>query len=392
MRKTIGLLIMLWCSELALAQADSVQLNQDAIYRRPFITNNTRTAVGGYVEGNTNYLFEDGLTEGFSMEMRRFNIFLFSAINSRIKFMSELEFEHGTEEIALESAFLDFKWSPALNFRAGILLPSLGIFNANHDSPNWEFIDRPISSTRLLPSTLSEVGFGLHGAAYTKKFVYAYQVFLTNGLGAEITNNADGRTSLQEGKRPSMFAEDNNGVPMINAHASIGNYKLGEVGISYYGGRYNNFILEDLDIDQKRSLNVWTLDYNINIKKLNVKGEYAFASIDVRPDLLPLYAESQRAGFMDLIYPVLSRKMLRFPKAVLNLSLRLEEFDLNRGNFNSTQTNIGDEGWRVGLGIGFRPVNGTILRFNYFRGIESDYLDNPAVQFGGYQFGVASYF
>ena len=88
------------------AQVDST-LAQDGIYNRPFIGSVSSTSVGGYLEGNTNYFVEDGITEGFSMELRRFNIFLYSAISPRVRFLSELEFEHGTEEIALETALVD---------------------------------------------------------------------------------------------------------------------------------------------------------------------------------------------------------------------------------------------------------------------------------------------
>ncbi|MBL4657059.1 MAG: hypothetical protein JKX73_03600, partial [Flavobacteriales bacterium] len=108
--------------------------NQDAIYNRPFIgIGKSKTAVGGYLEANTNYFAEDGVTEGFSMEMRRLDIFLYSSISNRIKFLSELEFEHGTEEIVIETALLDFEFNAAINFRGGILLPQIGLFNANHD-------------------------------------------------------------------------------------------------------------------------------------------------------------------------------------------------------------------------------------------------------------------
>src|SRR5687768_14361600 len=102
--------IFLFFTLVLSAQTDSAKTSQDAIYNRPFIAiGKTNTSVGGYVEGNTNYFSEDGVTEGFSMELRRFNIFLYSNIHSRIKFISELEFEHGTEEIALETALLDFE-------------------------------------------------------------------------------------------------------------------------------------------------------------------------------------------------------------------------------------------------------------------------------------------
>src|SRR5690606_6359027 len=91
---------------------------QEGIYARPVVGSLGRTSVGGYVEGNTNHVVEDGVGEGFSMELRRFNVFLFSSLGSRIRFISELEFEHGTEEIALETALIDVAINPSLVIRA----------------------------------------------------------------------------------------------------------------------------------------------------------------------------------------------------------------------------------------------------------------------------------
>ena len=141
------------------AQADST-LAQDGIYNRPFIGSISSTSIGGYVEGNTNYFVEDGVSEGFSMELRRFNIFLFAQVSQRIRFLSELEFEHGTEEIALETALVDFQLGRGLVLRGGIILVPLGYLNQNHDSPRWDFVERPLVTTDIIPSTLSEVGFG----------------------------------------------------------------------------------------------------------------------------------------------------------------------------------------------------------------------------------------
>ena len=131
------LLALLTLPSLGQAQTDSVNTkilyrieqtdsnnitNSDAIYNRPFIgVQKTRTAIGGYVEGNTNYFSEDGIIEGFSMELRRFNLFIYSSISRRIKFLSELEFEHGTKEIALETAQIDFTLNTAFNLRGGVI-------------------------------------------------------------------------------------------------------------------------------------------------------------------------------------------------------------------------------------------------------------------------------
>ena len=145
------------------AFAQDTAMVQGGIYQRPFLLATGRTAVGGYAEGNANYFRTDGVGEGLSMELRRFNIFLYSSVGRRIRFISELEFEHGVEEIALETALVDFVVTPLLVLRAGILLPPLGAFNVSHDGPRYEFVDRPLVSTRIIPATLSEVGFGVHG-------------------------------------------------------------------------------------------------------------------------------------------------------------------------------------------------------------------------------------
>ena len=136
---------------------------QGGIYQRPFIFSAGRTAVGGYVEADGSWFRTDGISEGPSFEVRRFNIFFYSGVGRRLKFTSELEFEEGTEEIALETALLDFVVTPSLVLRAGVLLVPIGGFNVNHDGPRYEFVDRPLVSTEVIPATLSEAGLGVHG-------------------------------------------------------------------------------------------------------------------------------------------------------------------------------------------------------------------------------------
>lgn len=367
--------------------------NQDAIYDRPFITlGRSRTAVGGYMEGNTNYFAEDGVTDGFTMEMRRFNIFFYSSIHPKIKFLSELEFEHGTEEISLETALLDFELNQALNFRAGIILPQIGIFNANHDSPKWEFVDRPLSSTELIPTTLSEIGFGFHGKFYAGSNILSYDAYLVNGLQEGVVFNTKGRTSLASGKSPEMFAEDNNGTPMYNARLAFVNRKIGEAGISYYGGTYNRFRIEGIQVEPRQNLSILAADFSTSLGKLKIQGELVKVNVELPETASEVFGSAQWGGFADLIYPVLKRKMLRFDNAVLNISTRIERADFNLGTFSFNDSKIRDELTATSFAIGFRPVPGTVIRFNYRYIWKQDMLGNPMVHIGGYQIGVASYF
>ena len=104
----------------AIALAQDTALVQGGIYQRPFIFSAGRTAVGGYVEAHGSLFRTDGISEGPSFEVRRFNIFLYSGVGRRLRFTSELEFEHGTEEIALETALVDFVVTPSFVLRAGV--------------------------------------------------------------------------------------------------------------------------------------------------------------------------------------------------------------------------------------------------------------------------------
>lgn len=69
------------------------KLNMDAIYNRPFLTaGKLPIAIGGYLEANTQYASTNGVTDGFSFQMRRMTLFFSSTIAKKIKFFSELEF------------------------------------------------------------------------------------------------------------------------------------------------------------------------------------------------------------------------------------------------------------------------------------------------------------
>ncbi|MBT3417303.1 MAG: hypothetical protein HN427_00860 [Flavobacteriales bacterium] len=363
----------------------------ESIYKRPFIDFG-KTAVGGYLEANSNYFSEDGVSEGFSMEMRRFNIFLFSKISKRVKFLSELEFEHGTEEIALETAQLDFEFSPFLNFRAGIILPEIGLVNSNHDSPKWEIIDRPLSSTSIIPSTLSEVGFGLFGNLNSGNQFINYHLYATNGLQDGIILNEEGRTHIASGKSLKSFEEDNNGRLMYNAKISVKNNNFGEIGFSYYGGVYNTFALEGEVVSEERSLDLYAIDFVLPFGKGVLQGEMVNALIDVPSDIVEIYSSQQKGGFVDLVYPLYKKEMFGYQNSVINACVRYENLDYNMGTFKSTGTEIGDEVTAVVAGLSFRPTDGTIFRANYRHHLTTDILGNAPAIMGGFQVGFATYF
>src|SRR6186713_3655288 len=267
--------------------SDSLKLNMDAVYDRPFVkVGKLPVALGGYVEANYQYLQENGITEGHQFQMRRLSLFVSSSISNRIKFLSEIEFEDGAKEISVEFASVDFEFNPLLNLRGGIVLSPIGAFNQNHDGPKWEFVDRPIAATQMLPATFSNAGFGLYGKKYNKDWAFAYEVYLTNGFNDLIINNAENKTFLPATKEdPDRFEESFNGSPLFTGKIAIRNNKIGELGISYMGGVYNKYEDDGLTLDVKRRVNVFALDFNTIIPtiKTAINAEWAWVKVNV-PD------------------------------------------------------------------------------------------------------------
>lgn len=366
---------------------------QGSIYSRPFIASASRVSVGGYAEGNSNYFVENGVTEGFSMELRRFNIFLFAPVATRLRFFTELEFEHGTDEIALETAQLDVQLTPSMAVRMGILLPPIGAFNQNHDSPRWEFIDRPLVSTRVIPATLSDVGAGVYGRVRTgRRLSFTYDGYLTNGLGDGIITNGEGRTSLAHGKREEQFAEDNNGSPAISGRLAVQHSTFGELGVSYYNAIYNRFRVDGAVIDDARRVRIAALDFSSAIGALTVRGELATVNVQIPTGLEELLAHQQRGAHVDLVYPVLRKRMLGSSQATLNVALRAEYVDLNVGRFTSTGRAIRDDIVAWVPGISLRPSANTVFKANYRHHRTRDFVGNPSTRMAGYQVGFATYF
>lgn len=394
MKYLLCTLLYLLCSAAALqAQSDSIT-RQDEIYNRPFITTigESATAIGGYVEGNTNYFSEDGVSEGFSMELRRFNIFLYSAIGPRIRFLSELEFEHGTEEIALETAQVDFEFHSALVLRGGVILAPIGNYNINHDSPKWDFIERPLVATEIIPSTLSEIGFGLNGKVALSGAFVTYDAYVVNGLQADVILNEEGRTFLQSGKSEELLAEDNNGEPAFTGKLAFKYRKYGELGLSAYHGAYNNFKAEGEEVEEKRNLTIAALDFSTQIEKATIRGEVAIVALDVPDDIVEIYGDSQWGGYVEITYPVIRSTIAGFTDASINAGVRLERIDYNVGDFAATGANIGDEVDALAVSLSFRPNASTVIRANYRHHWITDILENPTVKSAGFQFGIASYF
>ncbi|RAV97877.1 hypothetical protein [Pseudochryseolinea flava] len=408
MKKMYMISIMVLLSFTTIAQIDAtllkrvtqdtvaMKLNMDAVYNRPFLTMaKIPVALGGYVEANWQHLGTDGISEGHQFQMRRLTLFVASSIYKRIKFLSEIEFEDGTKEINIEFASVDIEFHPLFNLRGGIVMNPIGSFNQNHDGPKWEFIDRPISATQMLPATWSNVGFGVFGKLYRKEWVYAYEMYLTNGFDDQIVSNEENKTFLPASKKnPDRFEESFNGVPLVTAKVALGKRQVGEVGVSYMGGVYNKFQDDGLVIDKKRRVHVFALDFSTTLPFLStwLNAEAAWVKVDVPNTYSQHYGRNQMGAFVDLVQPVFKGTVFGFERSVLNVALRTEYVDWNKSRFEETGTHIREDVLAVVPGLSWRPTAQTVIRLNYRYQWQTDLFGNPASKTAGFQIGFSSYF
>jgi len=371
-------------------------LNMDAVYSRPFVAvGKLPVSVGGYMEANWQHLGTDGVSDGHQFQFRRVTLFVASTISKRIKFLSEIEFEPAEKEIAIEFAAVDVELHPLLNLRGGMIMNPIGAFNQNHDGPKWEFNDRPIAATQMLPATWSNAGFGLYGKQYNKDWMFGYELYASSGFDNSIIANSENKTFLPAAKENTeRFEELASGSPLITAKVALRHSRIGELGLSYMGGIYNKWQDDGIVIDDKRSLAVFAIDFNTTIAKTNtfVTAEWAWVNVEVPETYTEQFGNKQQGGFIDIVQPVLKRNILGWKDATLNIALRGEYVDWNVGKFKSTGTNIGESLWSIMPAVSFRPTSQTVLRLNYRHQQQKDILANPASKTGGFSIGVSTYF
>lgn len=417
MKKIVFFCSLLFAGSSLFSQIDSTLLlkrvpgdslkhnsNMDAMYNRPFLrAGKLPVSLGGYVEANWQHISTDGITEGHQFQFRRLSLFVASSIARRIKFLTEIEFENDPHEaaegkpteIGIEYAALDIEFHPLLNLRSGIIVNPIGAFNQNHDGPKWEFTDRPIAMTQLLPDTWSNTGFGLYGKHYSNSWMFGYEVYATGGFDNSIIDNDRGKTFLPESRENSArFASIDSGEPLITAKITGRYSKIGELGISYMGQAYNKTMEDGLVIDTKRRLDVLAFDFNTSIPKLHtaITAEWAMVNVQLPDDYIESYGKNQQGGFIDIVQPVFKHSMLGWKEAVINVACRVEYADWNVGRFEPSKQNMGDEVWSVVPAISFRPTPQTVLRFNYRYLQATDFLGNGPSYTQGFSLGISSYF
>ncbi len=250
-------------------------------YAKPFLRRFGRnTYIGGYMDHEL--IFSENGEHTF--DQHRLIPFIYSDVSDRVKFATEIEFEHGGPntsggvagkkgELKIEFATIDFLMTDWLNYRAGIILSPLGKYNLVHDSPLQDLTARPMVDRFIIPTTLSESGMGFFGTFYpTELLKVDYEIYAVNGFQTEEAGAivGSGKTFIRNSRGSQKH--DNNRNPAIVGRLAISPFLGLEVGLSFHTG--------NIDEHGSNRMSIKAIDWTYQRGAFELVGEYAHASIE----------------------------------------------------------------------------------------------------------------
>jgi hypothetical protein len=249
-------------------------------YGKPFLRRFGRnTYIGGYMDHELR--FEENGNHTF--DQHRLIPFIYSDVSDRVKFATEIEFEHGgtdspggvqgkSGEMKIEFATIDFLMTDWLNYRGGIILSPLGKYNLVHDSPLQDLTDRPMVNRRIIPTTLSESGMGFFGTFYpTELSKIDYEIYAVNGFSAQDgTDIASGENFIRSSR--GSIKDNNNRNFAIVGRLAISPFLGLEIGLSAHSGYIDN--------SDSNRMTIKAVDWTYQRGAFELVGEYAHSSIE----------------------------------------------------------------------------------------------------------------
>lgn len=341
-----------------------------------------RIAVGGYLEARAGWTRQDGVTDELGVEVTRWNLLFSTRVRERVEIFSELEFEEGGEEVTVELAQVDIRFTRAFNTRAGVLLLPLGRFNLAHDAPRNEMVTRPAEAEALLGVALAQPGLGAFGRFDRPGGArFTYEAYAVTGYHDGLIADSPEGTRLAAGRKNF---EDRNASPGLVARIEWSPNAKAGFGLSGYRGAYNVYRADGLAVDQRRDVSVAVLDLEAPTGPIQWSGEVATVHVELPPTLPGLFASRQAGAYLVGAWRFGEGRIAGMPGSSFTLAARGEAVDFDRDL-------AGDSMRAIALGLNFRPVPETVIKLGYERGETRDRFNNTGA-FAGLRLGIATYF
>lgn len=329
---------------------------------------------GGYVDME----FHNREGSNSKFDQHRFIFDISADLGDKVKFVSELEFEHAATntDIGMEQAYIDYSFNEKAGFRAGQILVPIGRLNYLHDSPTLQLTERPKLLKEIVPSTWYDSGAGFFGEFGSEENPISYEIYTMNGM-SDSNFNLDAGTGFRSLRRKGKSKTENNNSKALTGRLG---FTLGEetqVGVSYYSANVGAYTAANALVgDRDMTMHGFDIEHPIN-SRLDFQGEYVFGDVDANV-ATGLASYDFKGWYAQLNYILDKDEKYR-------TILRLGGEDTAEG-----MDNKGDIEETV-LGFNFRPNPNTVYKVEY-HWEDSDVNRATKASNDGYVFSVATYF
>ncbi|MCF8333971.1 MAG: hypothetical protein K9I47_07475 [Bacteroidales bacterium] len=327
--------------------------------------------IGAYGQVDYNQPVSKNVNYNGNLDVHRVVVLMGYQFNEKTRLVTEIEYEHAVE-VYLEQAYLNYKFNPAINLRAGLLLIPMGIINEYHESPTFNGVERPNVDKYIIPTTWREIGAGFSGNLTNLQL--RYQAYLVNGFKSY---DGDGILQGQYGLRKGRQKAAKSFMTYPNFSGKVNYYGVYglNVGLSTYLGKTQSSLYDGLQDDTDRlrkqadssivdvrlftmhakyQTNGWQFRAQYTLGSLGNVEEYnAFTGLDLGSSITGYYAE---AAYNILQNSSSGQELIPF--------VRYEKYDTHNQTDainRNKQYNRND----ITLGIGWKMANGAMLKADY---------------------------
>ena len=282
-----------------------------------------------------------GLTD--ELDLHRVVMYFGYEFDDTWSFNSEIEYEH-SDELSVEFAQIDGRFTDALNFRGGHLLIPVGFVNQTHEPTTFWSAQRPLVERFIIPTTWHENGFGTFGQGGD----FEWQAYLVNGFDAAgFTPSTSGLRGGRQGGGKAAAEDfaftgrlDWRGIEGLMVGASV-----------YQGNSGQGSTVSDFGVS------VFDIHAQYDRGPMRLRFLYADATIDDASLLAtPSGSDDLMGWYLEGGYDVLANSDCG---QSLTPFVRFENFDLLDGTSASTDVDV------LVVGVAWQPNDNITFKLDY---------------------------
>jgi hypothetical protein len=328
-----------------------------------------KLTIKGYGQIDFNQQVNGELKETGTLDVHRLVMMFGYKFNKSTSFVSEIEYEH-VSEVYIEQAYLNHKFSNALNLKAGLLLIPMGIINEYHEPPTFNGVERPNLDKYIAPTTWREIGVGISGRF--DQVSLKYQLYVVNGfLSYSDGGKLSGKNGLRKGRQKG--AESVFVYPNFTGKLDYYGISGLKVGLSGYFGKTQSTLFDGLDTNDDVlssvadssvvGISMIGADFRYGIKGFSFKGQYYLCNLS-NTDQYNTLTDSDLGSTLSGYYLEAGYNVLSSFDSELDLIpfIRYENYNTHATTAGELEQNPELNKTEITAGIGLKLAPGAVLK------------------------------